>query len=236
MHRSLVTYSMMEDDLMSSTQFRLARALVDGGHCGSSSEALAILDTLDCSDSGSRKEALTNYFGWTNAEFEAIMMLANEDVDTENDSVDLTDDESMNSHDKTSRGEKEVEEEECVGPGECAICERYMKLTRHHLIPKATWARLESKSRLKYLQHSFAHLNMDNPKAIRKTFQSQVIDICRHCHNHIHTTYDNWTLATSYNTLDRLVDDPAIAKFAKWANQQRVSNKIVHSKRRLRKT
>jgi hypothetical protein len=102
---------MVEDDsMLSMQQSRLARALVEGGPCGSSFEALAILDTLDCDDAGSRKEALINYFGWMNAEFEAIMILASEDVDTEHDSVDLTDDKSMNSHDTTSQGEEEDEE------------------------------------------------------------------------------------------------------------------------------
>lgn len=39
---------------------------------------------------------------------------------------------------------------ECLGPGECELCERDIRLTRHHLIPKSTWPRMEAK-----LQHDW---------------------------------------------------------------------------------
>jgi hypothetical protein len=240
----------------------VARQLVEEGYCACHEEALAILETLHGNDddrdgpllqsAADVSTRLARYFGWTNValvhEFRrslarAVQCPNSNGVNNDNVEVGESDDESSKSQEKTvldfREGDEEQDEEECVGPGECVLCERYMKLTRHHLIPKATWTRLESKSRLKNLEHSFAHLNIaennDAAKTVRQTFRAQVIDICRPCHSHIHKTYDHWTLATTYNTLDRLVDDPAIAKFAKWASQQRTAVPIVRSKRRLKK-
>jgi hypothetical protein len=257
--------------------------LVDDGHCASHEEARAILDALYSHDDdydddrdGSLMplisgEALASYFGWTNVESDEIMQLARAEAyrndnncNTDNEEVADSDDERMTSREKTGHDlvedneeEEKDDEEECVGPGECALCERYMKLTRHHLIPKVTWKRLDSKSCLtsKNLEQSFAHLTTtttttDNGADVaartnRQTFRKQVVDICRPCHSHIHKTYDNWTLATQFNTLERLLDDPAIARFAKWASQQRVaglssSNNngmvIIRSKRRVKKS
>ncbi|KAL7538409.1 hypothetical protein ACHAWF_006082 [Thalassiosira exigua] len=34
---------------------------------------------------------------------------------------------------------------ECIGEGECELCERRIKLTRHHLIPKTTWPRMKKR-------------------------------------------------------------------------------------------
>jgi hypothetical protein len=255
----------------------VARQLVEEGYCACHEEALAILETLHGNDddrdgqplllsaADESTTRLARYFGWTDAalvdEFRRSLARAVQSPNNHNsvnnhDNVEVgeSDDESSKSQEKrvldSSReddDEEQDEEEECLGPGECVLCERYMKLTRHHLIPKATWTRLESKSRLKNLEQSFAHLNIaiadnDAAKTVRQTFRAQVIDICRPCHSHIHKTYDHWTLATCYNTLDRLVYDPAIARFAKWASQQRaaaVSNggkgPMVRSKRRLKK-
>jgi len=41
-------------------------------------------------------------------------------------------------------GENEIsEEEEWLEEGECELCERYIQLTKHHLIPRSTWTKLE---------------------------------------------------------------------------------------------
>ena len=37
--------------------------------------------------------------------------------------------------------------EECIDDGECNLCEREIKLTRHHLIPKTTWPRMKKRLR-----------------------------------------------------------------------------------------
>lgn len=35
--------------------------------------------------------------------------------------------------------------DEYLEDGECELCDRYIKLTRHHLIPKSTWPRIQTK-------------------------------------------------------------------------------------------
>ena len=32
-----------------------------------------------------------------------------------------------------------------VQDGECELCERYIKLTRHHLIPRVTWKKMKKR-------------------------------------------------------------------------------------------
>ena len=32
-----------------------------------------------------------------------------------------------------------------IGEGECELCERTVKLTRHHLVPKSTWPRMRKR-------------------------------------------------------------------------------------------
>ena len=57
-------------------------------------------------------------------------------------------------------------------------------------------------------------------RIIRDLLNNQTIDLCRPCHNHIHRSYDNRTLALQFNTLDKLLKDPTIFKYAKWASRQ----------------
>jgi hypothetical protein len=61
-------------------------------------------------------------------------------------------------------------------------------------------------------------------RIIRDVLSRQTIDICRPCHDHIHRTHDNRTLALQYNTLDKLLKDPCIAKYAQWAHHQKLKN------------
>jgi hypothetical protein len=57
-------------------------------------------------------------------------------------------------------------------------------------------------------------------RIIRDVLNHQTIDICRPCHDHIHRSYDNRTLALQFNTLNKLMNDPTIFKYAKWASRQ----------------
>jgi hypothetical protein len=152
--------------------------------------------------------------------------------------------------------------EEVIGPGECELCERDVaKLTRHHLIPKSTWKRMESmilsrwnrvvaesskvptkrnpsvatdSDELEHLIPIVLEMAATVPtcttlygrqaaagrRIIRDLLNNQTIDICRPCHNHIHRSYDNRTLALQFNTLDKLLNDPTILKYARWASRQ----------------
>ena len=57
-------------------------------------------------------------------------------------------------------------------------------------------------------------------RIIRDLLSYQTIDICRPCHDHIHRSYDNRTLSLQFNTLNKLLNDPTIGKYAKWASRQ----------------
>lgn len=65
-----------------------------------------------------------------------------------NNGIDSDEDSQSNSSGKISPESDEDESEEdgdFIGEGECELCERAIKLTRHHLIPKTTHARIKKK-------------------------------------------------------------------------------------------
>ena len=55
--------------------------------------------------------------------------------ESENDSED--------SH--SSCNDEENDSEEYLQDGECELCERYIKLTKHHLIPRVTWKKMKKR-------------------------------------------------------------------------------------------
>lgn len=85
--------------------------------------------------------------------------------------------------------------------GECATCCRLVRLTKHHLIPKKTHARLKK-------QALTSQGELD-----------EIILVCRTCHDGIHTFYDESTLATSYNTLEKLLNDEKLSRHFKWVSK-----------------
>jgi hypothetical protein len=56
----------------------------------------------------------------------------------------------------------EESEDEYLVEGECELCDRDIKLTRHHLIPKSTWPRMQTK----LLQAAAAEESGDREKAL----------------------------------------------------------------------
>ncbi|GLE03764.1 hypothetical protein PINS_up012666 [Pythium insidiosum] len=90
----------------------------------------------------------------------------------------------------------------------CEMCERPMRLTFHHLIPRVTHA--------KFLKLGYS----------REYLNSGVM-ICRPCHSKIHSTESNKTLAREFNTLEKLVAHPEIARWIHYARKQRVSSRPV---------
>ena len=137
-----------------------------------------------------------------------------------------------------------------VGDGECQLCEREVKLTRHHLIPKTTWPRI--KKRLWNAAATIETYNsLDDEKSQEKkeftksklekmmcmtdisdiptvithdsirAYLFQVCLLCRQCHSAVHRIHTEMELATEYNTIDRLLTDDEILKFGKWASKQR---------------
>ena len=77
----------------------------------------------------------------------------------------------------------------------CELCGLPCETTAHHLIPK-------SRIRNKY-------------KDIKED-SSNLIWICRSCHDQIHSLWDESTLRDLYNTKDKLLAAPEMQKFIAW--------------------
>ncbi|KAL0947915.1 hypothetical protein HGRIS_010549 [Hohenbuehelia grisea] len=86
---------------------------------------------------------------------------------------------------------------------ECEICEREVPLTYHHLIPRATHAKV-----LKRKLHPEHQLN-------------SVAWICRPCHNVVHHVASNDELAQSFYTVDLLLEREDVQKWRRYAAKQR---------------
>lgn len=78
----------------------------------------------------------------------------------------------------------------------CELCQCEIdKLTVHHLIPK-------SRAKNKY-------------KEVKED-PSNLIWICRSCHDQIHSLWDESTLRDLYNTKEKLLAAPEMQKFIAW--------------------
>ena len=87
-------------------------------------------------------------------------------------------------------------------PGVCALCHRKMPLTWHHLFPRDVHK--------KFLKRGLM------------TQQDRVlgISICRQCHNTIHRSFDNETLAERLHSLESLLEEESIQKWVAYASKQ----------------
>lgn len=88
-------------------------------------------------------------------------------------------------------------------PERCETCGRSTALTFHHLIPR----KLHRRPRFKRLYD-------------RETLNAGV-HVCRACHRGIHRSYDEMTLGREFNTLERLVGDPVLARHFAWVARQK---------------
>eukprot|EP00804_Cyclotella_cryptica_P028703 CCRYP_008212-RA/>CCRYP_008212-RA protein AED:0.40 eAED:0.40 QI:0/-1/0/1/-1/1/1/0/254 len=140
-----------------------------------------------------------------------------------------------------------------IGEGECELCERTIKLTRHHLIPKSTWPRMKKKlwNAASAIESFSSEGDLDKQNFLRENLQkslgmgnitdlpstishasirnylSRVCFVCRQCHSAVHSIHPEWELATEFNTIERLLECQEVRKFAKWANKQRPGRNAV---------
>jgi hypothetical protein len=49
----------------------------------------------------------------------------------------------------------------------------------------------------------------------------ETVGLCRQCHNAIHKFFGEKELGKRLNTLDKLREEPAIARFVMWVRKQR---------------
>jgi hypothetical protein len=147
----------------------------------------------------------------------------------------------------SSQNDSDDDDGEMLGDGECELCERTIKLTRHHLIPKSTWPRMKKRllnaaadiesfhaeascsDKKHNLGNKLQKSGFDNPQDLPTTvthasirnYLSQVSAICRPCHSAIHRIHDEWQLATEFYTTEKLLECQEVRKFAKWQNKQK---------------
>lgn len=100
------------------------------------------------------------------------------------------------------KNEKEASDQdrEDFDDGSCEICERFVSRTRHHLIPRELH---------KTLTHKYSKVEL-----------GRTIRICRMCHSTIHRFFSNEQLAREFHTIEALLDDERMYKYAKWAAAQ----------------
>jgi len=79
--------------------------------------------------------------------------------------------------------------------GICETCGCAAPLTRHHLVPQAR------------VKNGYKDLK-DDP--------SNVIMVCRPCHDAIHAAYGETELRDLYSTKEKLMAAPEFAKFVAW--------------------
>lgn len=87
----------------------------------------------------------------------------------------------------------------------CELCNRMgVKLTFHHLIPRKMHGK-------QYIEKHFPDIDLNH----------YGIDVCIPCHKMIHRKIDHRSLALDFNTRDKLLAHPEIAKFVKFQSKQR---------------
>eukprot|EP00544_Gedaniella_sp_CCMP2646_P000232 CAMPEP_0202503936 /NCGR_PEP_ID=MMETSP1361-20130828/43218_1 /ASSEMBLY_ACC=CAM_ASM_000849 /TAXON_ID=210615 /ORGANISM="Staurosira complex sp., Strain CCMP2646" /LENGTH=249 /DNA_ID=CAMNT_0049137317 /DNA_START=42 /DNA_END=791 /DNA_ORIENTATION=+ len=230
----------------------LSNALLISNQCSSRQESDAIADSIlvdfknneSTLDKESRRNALVgilqDYLDLAPDEASGILQHAG----MKDNLDDISSSSSNDSHEETTQQEApdngvddDIDDGELIGEGECELCERQMRLTRHHLIPKSTHSRIEPKlvraatamnkgdleRAERILGHGLEHFasDLDMEKSSIRRILEQTCDICRPCHSAIHKTHDNMTLALEYNTVDQLLQDEQIYKFCKWASKQK---------------
>ncbi|MGY6632118.1 MAG: hypothetical protein ACXIUL_14060 [Wenzhouxiangella sp.] len=85
----------------------------------------------------------------------------------------------------------------------CVLCQRQVALTFHHLVPRKVHRRARFKK----------HLSEEQRQA--------GIMICHLCHRGLHKLYDEMTLATRLNTLEKLQADEAVQRHVDWVAKQK---------------
>lgn len=88
---------------------------------------------------------------------------------------------------------------------QCRLCKRMTHLTFHHLIPRKMHRRT-------YFKKHYSRETLNDG-----------IDLCHQCHSGIHKLYDEMQLARVFNTVEALLDDPAVSRHVAWVARQAIS-------------
>jgi hypothetical protein len=220
--------------MSSQEEEHLATLLVIDGICSTSHEASVMAEVImsDLTEFDSVEMALQEYLDLSEdqtKELASRLKQALVDPDFEEDEED----------EPTSGPSVDENEEDgmMLFDGECELCDRYIQLTKHHLIPKSTWPRLQVRllhaaeanekgdmeRALSLLGPGLEHLlhTLTTDKTSIRGILRQTCDICRPCHTAVHKAHANMDLALLYSSVDKLLEHEQISRFCKWANKQR---------------
>jgi len=103
-------------------------------------------------------------------------------------------------------------------PGQCALCNRDMPLTFHHLVPREEHQNYIGK----LPPEPWAHERILSSPLSRLDLSSHGAMICRPCHSAVHRAATNASLARTYCTVAALATHPSVAKFVAYARKQKV--------------
>ncbi len=251
----------------------LAEQIMSLQLCSSEEEYMSVAEAIACSSSSSTSldeapskedleeivSTLVDYFEGDVGEADAKYIIHNVVKNVWGDdfadnlgwiSADIFDTDDEHDDDEGDENESDGDDGDFVGDGECQLCEREVKLTRHHLIPKTTWPRIKKRLRnasstietyhslddeSSHEKKEFTRVKLektlgmsdisDIPTTIThdsvRTYLFKVCLLCRQCHSAVHRIHTEMELATEYNTVDKLFADDEVLKFGKWASKQR---------------
>lgn len=236
---------------------RLSESLLQNGLCSSGEEAdiisddimVNIQDEMNAESATLLQHNVMDYFDLTTQQANDIVRNVfpnmNGDLFVPENSLS-EEEETKEEEEEMDSDNDENDEDEYITEGECELCERYMKTTLHHLVPKSTWPKLKKKvfkskhnsniriEALIFLASLKAvdpneHVDTNNTTFEQEWTRSSLhfflchytCRVCRPCHSVIHKTHDNVSLAEHYNTVVKLLADRDIYKFCKWASKQK---------------
>jgi hypothetical protein len=167
----------------------------------------------------------------------------------DSDSIEDSDDEEFSVHSKTIQHDSDVSIESdgaYLEDGSCELCERELKLSKHHMIPKSTWPRIKPRflAAAPYLSNGDiasaeeklkigpipsiilnSHVDFSVGSHVKLFLGHYTCSICSSCHSTVHGMFDNMELAEERNSVEKLLEDEQLVKFCKWANKQKAGKK-----------
>ena len=135
----------------------IAEAIVSSAFCESPSESKEIsLEALSTQSLDAAKSTFLDYFEGVVTECDAKDLIYSAALYVWGDglaeiSASLNHlgvenaDENVTREDEGKSDDDEDDDGDFIGEGECELCERSIKLTRHHLIPRSTWPRMKKR-------------------------------------------------------------------------------------------
>ena len=121
-----------------------------------------------------------------------------------------------------------------IQEGECELCERELKMTLHHLIPKCTWKQIKPR----YLEAAEYYRNGQMKKvkdiidlggdelpigislktfktgaAVNSFLSNFIANLCAPCHNCVHAHHRNRELTEKFNSVEKILEDEPTYKF-----------------------